>query len=152
VLSGDLKWQPVSIKPEESQFVETQRLNVATIARLFNIPPELIAGEASNSMTYANVTNQALHFLKFSLQPWISRIERALSRLIPSKQYVKLCPDALLRSTTKERYESYKVALDAGFMTVDEVRALEDLPPLSPSQAPASGNGAGTPTETVGVA
>jgi HK97 family phage portal protein len=137
-LPGDVKWQQITIAPEESQMIESQRLNVSTIARLFNVPPELIAGEAGNSLTYANVTNQAVHFHRFSLQPWISRIERALSRLIPSRQYVKLNPDTLLRSTTTERFNAYKVALDAGFMTVNEIRALEDLPPRAETTTPTS--------------
>jgi HK97 family phage portal protein len=125
---------------------------VSTIARLFNVPPELIAGEAGNSLTYANTGAQALHFVKFSLQPWMSRIERALSRLIPSKQYVKLNPDALLRSTTTERFNAYKVALEGGWLTIDEIRALEDLPPLDMSKLAPTGNGSGTPTNTVTVA
>jgi HK97 family phage portal protein len=153
VLAGGFKWEPVTIAPEESQFVETMKLNVAQIARVFGVPPEMIGGEAGNSLTYANVEARALDFLRYSLNPWIVRVEHALGRLIPSKQFVKFNPGAMLRSTTKERYEAHKIALEAGFLTVDEVRELEDRPPLPGGDTPAPGsNGAGTPTDTVAVA
>jgi len=152
VLTGGVTWQPIQIAPEESQFLGAAKFNVAQIARVFGVPPEMIGGESGQSLTYATVEGRALDFLKYSVTPWLVRLETALGRLIPSRQFCKFNVDALLRSTTKERFDAYKVALDAGFMTTDEVRALEDLPPLSPSQAPASGNGSGTPTDTVAVA
>ncbi len=136
--TADTKWQSISIAPNESQFVESRRLGVAEIARTFGVPPEMIGGEAGGSLTYATVEGRALDFVKFSLTPWIVRLEKAISDLLPRGQTVKFNVNALLRGTTKERYDAHKVALDAGFMTVDEVRQLEDLPPLAPgaSQGP----------------
>lgn len=130
ILSGDLKFTPVSIAPDESQFLETQKFTVAQVARIFGVPPEMVGGESGGSLTYANVESRALDFLRYSLQPWFIRLETALSELLPRQQTVKFNPEGLLRATTKERYDAHKVALDAGFLTVDEVRALEDLPPL----------------------
>ncbi len=128
--TADTKWQSISIAPNESQFVESRRLGVAEIARTFGVPPEMIGGEAGGSLTYATVEGRALDFVKFSLTPWIVRLEKAISDLLPRGQTVKFNVNALLRGTTKERYDAHKVALDAGFMTVAEVRQLEDLPPL----------------------
>ena len=146
-LLNGVRFNPVAVAPEESQFLETQKFNVSQIARVFGVPPEMIAGEAGNSLTYANVEQRSLDFLTYAINPWLVRLDHALGRLLPSTLSVKLNADALMRSTTLERYEAHKIALDAGFLTVDEVRALEDLPPLPKSQAPpaaatdTSGNG-----------
>jgi phage portal protein BeeE len=64
--------------------------------------------------------------------PWASRIEQRLTDLLPRGQYAKFNFDALLRPDTKSRYDAHKVALDAGFLTVDEVREIEDLDPTEP--------------------
>lgn len=128
--AGGVKWQSLSINPNESQFIESRKLGVAEIARTFGVPPEMIGGEAGNSLTYATVEGRALDFVRYSLQPWIVRLESAIGTLLPRGQTVKFNVDALLRSTTKERYDAHAVALSSGFMTVDEVRALEDLGPM----------------------
>ena len=94
------------------------------IARVYGVPPEMIVGEAGNSLTYANVEQRSLDFLTYAINPWLVRLDHALGRLLPSTLTVKLNADALLRSTTLERYQAHKVALDAGFMTIDEVRAV----------------------------
>jgi HK97 family phage portal protein len=138
LLNGD--YQQISVAPNESQFLETQRFTVSQIARIFGVPPEMVGGETGNSMTYANVESRALDFLRYSVQPWLVRLETALSALLPRNQYVKFNPDALLRSTTTERYAAHQVGIDAGFLTVNEVRAMEDLPPLAaPPPPPAEG-------------
>ena len=64
--------------------------------------------------------------------PWISRIEQRLSEYLPRGQYAKFNLDALLRPDTKTRYDAHKIAIDAGFLTVDEVREIEDLDPMEP--------------------
>jgi len=130
VLSGG-KYHAITVAPEESQFLDTTKATVATIARFYGVPPELIAGEAGNSLTYGNVESRSVHFLVYSVNRWLVKLDRALGRLVPSGQYVKLKPDGLLRSATQQRYTAYATALKAGFMTVDEVRALENLPPMN---------------------
>jgi HK97 family phage portal protein len=154
VLTGGVTWQPIQIAPEESQFLGAAKFNVAQIARVFGVPPEMIGAEAGNSLTYANVEGRAIDFLRYSLNPWLVRLEAALGRLIPSRQFVKFNTGGMLRADTKSRYEAHEIALRAGFLTVDEVRELEDRPPLPGGDTPPapSGNGAGTPAETVTVA
>ena len=134
VLHGGLKFDALSIRPDESQFIETLALNVRSICRIFGVPPEMVGAESGASLTYANVEQRALDFVRFCLSPWLYRLETALSALLPRQQYVKFNAGGLLRSTTKERYEAHKIALDAGFMTVNEVRAIEDMPPLAGGQ------------------
>lgn len=130
VLAGGLDFKAISIAPEESQFIETTRANVATVARFYGVPPEMIGGEAGGSLTYANVEQRALDFLAYSLTPWLVRLETALSELLPARQSVKFNPGGLLRTSLRERYEAHRIGIESGFLTVDEARALEDLPPL----------------------
>src|SRR5829696_9227679 len=134
VLVGDLKWQPISIRPDESQFVETMQFNVNQIARVFGVPASMVGGSDDSSLTYATVESRALDYLRYSLNPWLVRLEHALGRLLPSTMNVKFNADGLLRSTTKERYEAHEIALRAGFLTKNEVRELEDRPPLPESE------------------
>jgi HK97 family phage portal protein len=130
VSGGEVKWQSLSINPNESQFIDSRKLGVAEIARTFGVPPEMIGGEAGNSLTYANTTQRSLEFVRYSLSPWMTRLEKAISTLLPRGQTVKFNPNSLLRGTTLERYQAHQIALASGWLTVDEVRALEDLGPM----------------------
>jgi HK97 family phage portal protein len=134
IVSGDTSWTPLSVSPEQSQFIDAMRFNVTEVARMFGIPASMVDGQSEDSNTYANLEGRSLHFLQYSLNPWLIRLENAISSLLPGGAYVKFTTAALLKSTTKERYESYDIALRAKFRTVDEVRELEDLPPLTPVQ------------------
>ncbi len=130
VLGGNAKFDAISIAPEESQFLDTQKFTVAQVCRIFGVPPEMVASEAGQSLTYANVEQRDLSLLKYAVQPWLGRLERAMNTLVPRGQYVKFNAGALLRTDLKSRYESYAIALDKGFLTIDEVRELEDRNPL----------------------
>lgn len=130
ISGGTMTWTPLSVKPEESQFLETQQYNVSAIARVFGVPGEMVGAKSTDSLTYATIEGRGLDFLRYSVNPWLVRLEEAISRLLPRGQSVKFNPNALLRATSKERYEAHQIGLAAGFLTVNEVRALEDLPPL----------------------
>jgi HK97 family phage portal protein len=133
ILGGNIKFQAISIQPEEAQFIETMRFNVQQVCRIFGVPPEMIGADSGNSMTYANVESRDLSLLKYALQPWLGRLERAMNTLVPRGQYAKFNAAALLRTDLKTRYESYAIGLDKGFLTIEEVRALEDREPLPAS-------------------
>jgi HK97 family phage portal protein len=130
VFGSGTKFEPIAIAPEESQFIDTMRFNVQQIARIYGVPPEMLGADSGNSMTYANVESRDLSLLKYSVQPWLGRLERALDTLVPRGQYVKFNASAFLRTDLKTRYESYEIGLRAGFLTIEEVRALEDREPL----------------------
>lgn len=134
IVSGDASWTQLSVPPEQSQFVDAMRLNVTEIARVFGIPASMIDGQSEDSNTYANLEGRSLHFLQYSLSPWLIRLENAISALLPRGSYVKFTTGGLLKATTKERYEAYRLGLDGGFLTIPEVRELEDKPPLAPAQ------------------
>jgi HK97 family phage portal protein len=130
VLDRGARYQAISVAPEEAQFIETTKANVTTIARYYGVPPEMIGGEAGGHLTYANVEQRNLDFLTYVLNPWLVRLETALTALLPRPQYVKFNTGGLLRSNTKDRFAAYQIALASGFMTANEIRALEDLPEL----------------------
>jgi HK97 family phage portal protein len=131
VLGDAARFQPVSISPEESQFLETTRANVATVARYFGVQPELIGGESGGSLTYANVEQRALDFLQFGLAPWLVRMETAISGLLSSTTTVKFNAGALVRTDLLTRYQAHESAIRAGWKLRSEVRELEDLPPVA---------------------
>jgi HK97 family phage portal protein len=129
VLGNGARFQPISISPEESQFLETTKANVATVARYFQVAPELIGGESGGSLTYANVEQRALDFLQFGLAPWLVRMETAISALLSSTTTVKFNAGALVRTDLLTRYQAHESAIRAGWKLRSEVRELEDLPP-----------------------
>jgi HK97 family phage portal protein len=131
VLGDGASFQPVTIPPEESQFLETTQANVRTIARYFGVQPELIGADSGNSLTYANVEQRALDFLTFGLRPWLVRLEVALSALLSSTTTVKFNAAALVRTDLLTRYQAHESAIRAGWKLRSEVRDLEDLPPVA---------------------
>jgi HK97 family phage portal protein len=131
VLGSGARFQAVTIAPEEAQFLETTRANVATVARYFGVQPELIGGESGGSLTYANVEQRALDFLTFGLRPWLVRLEAAISGLLSSTTTVKFNAAALVRTDLLTRYQAHESAIRAGWKLRSEVRELEDLPPIA---------------------
>jgi HK97 family phage portal protein len=131
VLGDGARFQPISVNPEESQFLESTRANVATVARYFGVQPELIGGESGGSLTYANVEQRALDFLQFGLAPWLVRLETAISGLLSSTTTVKFNAGALVRTDLLTRYQAHESAIRAGWKLPSEVRELEDLPPVA---------------------
>lgn len=131
VLSNGLKYQPIFMSPKDVQFIEAQQFNVTAIARMFGIPASLMltAVDGGTSQTYSNVEQEWLAFLRFTLMGYLVEIEDALSDLLPGKQRARFNVEALLRADTTTRYGSYETAIRAGFLDVDEVRALENRAP-----------------------
>jgi HK97 family phage portal protein len=128
---GGVKYVPVSIAPEEAQFIETQKLNAAGICRLYGIPGGMMAGvELAGHEDYSSPEQRATDLLTWTIRPWLHRLERAISTLLPSTQTVKFNPGAYLRPTLRERYEAHRLGIEAGWLLPSEVRALEDLPPV----------------------
>jgi HK97 family phage portal protein len=135
VIEGEGSLEKASGKMDDAQFVEQRRLAAQEVARCFRVPPNMIgAGSGGDSLTYSTVEQQSLDFVRYSLQPWLRRIELALSGdpdLAFQRQFVKFEIDGLLRADSAGRAAFYSAALDpiSGWMDVDEVRQLEDLPP-----------------------
>ena len=134
VLTGDLTYQQIQIKPEESQFLNTQKYGTAEIARVYGVPPEMIAAEAGHSMTYANVEQRSLDFLTFSVQPWLTRIEAAFTPLLPGVKHTKFDTSVLLRTDFNSLMTGTAIGIASHQMTPDEARAMRDAPPMTEAQ------------------
>lgn len=134
VLGANLKYQPLSVSPDESQFLATQKWSVASICRVFGVPPEMVAAEAGNSMTYSNVEQRAIDFLTYSVQPWLSRLEAAMYGLLPGKQHLRFDPSVLLRTDLQTQMTATAIGIASKQTTPDEARAMRDEPPLTAVQ------------------
>jgi HK97 family phage portal protein len=137
VYGKDWEFTAISVPAEEAQFLSTMKMTTNQIAAIYGIPPEMIGGESGSSMTYANVEQQQINFVMFTLRPWLVTLETAFSALLPDRQYVKFNSDALIRADLATRYNSYATGLTSGFLTMDEVRAMEDREPLPDKPTPA---------------
>lgn len=134
VLIGGATLETISFSPEDAQWLESRRFGVQEIARIYGVPPHLLADSSNSTSWGSGLSEQNLAFGQFALRPWITRIEEAHNQLLASAglvdQRLKLNLDASLRASPKDRYTVYAMGIRNGVLTVDEARALEDLPPL----------------------
>lgn len=134
VLEEGMKFQAIGIPPEQAQFLETRKFQINEIARIFRIPPHMI-GDLDKS-SFSNIEQQSLEFVKYTLNPWVVRWEQAIqqSLILPSEKpslFVKFNLDGLLRGSYKERMDGYSTGIQNGFLSVNDVRNLEDMNLLS---------------------
>ncbi|NUL03592.1 phage portal protein [Streptomyces lunaelactis] len=134
VYGSDWDFTALTVNPEESQFIQTMRLNASQIAAIYGVPPEKVGGDTGSSMTYSTVELNQIEFLTMTLRPWLTRLEAKLSALMPGKEFVKFNADAMLRVDLMTRYRAHQTALNDGWRNRDEIRALEDLPALPDGQ------------------
>ncbi|QKY79134.2 portal protein [Microbacterium phage Hernandez44] len=131
VLGQGLDYRPIFLSPKDVQFIESQQFSVTQIARLFGTPASLmLAAVEGNSQSYSNVEQDWLAYVRFTLMGYLTEIEDALSELLPGARRARFNIEALLRADTTTRYGSYKTAIEAGFLTVPEVREIEGWAPL----------------------
>jgi len=131
ILSGGAEFKPLTLNASDSQLLESRRFNVEDIARLFRVPISLLGHPVAGAMSFASVEAQNLSFVQHSLRPLLERLEQALSALLPEPDgFIKFNLDALLRGTTIERFDAYTKGLREGFLSLNDVRATEDLSPL----------------------
>ncbi|MFD7247784.1 phage portal protein [Streptomyces massasporeus] len=130
ILSGGLKWKPIAIAPNEAQFLETRQFQRSEIATLFRIPPHMIGDTTKSTSWGSGIEQMSIGFVKFTLKPWLTCIEQALSELLPRGQFFKFNIDGLLRGDVKTRWEAYRLGRETGVYSVNEIRAFEDLQPV----------------------
>ena len=132
VLSGGASFKPLSLNAQDAQLLDTRRFNVEDIARLFRVPISLLGHPVAGAMSFASVEAQNLSFVQHSLRPLLERLEQAFSTLLPEPDgFIKFNLDALLRGTTLERYEAYTKGLREGFLSLNDVHAMEDMAPIA---------------------
>jgi len=142
----------LSMPADDAGFIASARLNATQVATIYGIPPEMIGGETGSSLTYSTVELNMINFATFTLRPWLAKLEQEFSSWIHQPRFVKFNVDAMIRVDTKTRYEVHKIAREIGLDNIDELRALEDRPPLPDGQGqdytPLARMGTATPKET----
>jgi HK97 family phage portal protein len=132
VLPKSTTYTQLSVNPDDSQFIETMRYSVEQVCRIFGEDPaDHGASAGGSSLTYANRSDADLARFK-RRQFWVTKLQDALTALIPRPQVVKLNTASSLMMTTKERHEVHKLRLDSQTVTINEVRKIEDEPPFGP--------------------
>lgn len=131
VLGQGLEYHQLWIKPADAQFLETRQFNTTELARLFGIPASImLAAVEGKSQTYSNIEQDWTGYARLTLMAYLTEIESALTDLLGVTS-VSFNLDALLRPDTKTRHEAHASAINAGWKTPNEVRALEGLPPIA---------------------
>ncbi len=130
ILSGGVKWRPIAITPNESQFLETRQFQRSEIAMWFRIPPHMIGDTTKTTSWGTGLEQQSTGFVTYTLRPWLTCIEQALSMLLPRGQFALFNANGLLRGDVKSRWEAYRIGRDTGVYSVNDLRALENLPPV----------------------
>ena len=130
VLEEGMKYTAISISPEQAQFLETRKFQIDEIARIFRVPPHMI-GDLEKS-SFNNIEQQSLEFVKYTLDPWVSRWEQSIVRMLLTSDekktyFVKFNVDGLLRGDYESRMQGYATARQNGWMSANDIRELEQL-------------------------
>jgi HK97 family phage portal protein len=133
VLSGGAKYVNTSVENDKAQFIDSRRMAVEDVARAFNIPPHLLGLPGTN--TYSSVEQNNIAFVTHTLRPIVQKLESAFTPLMTSEPggstaFIKFTLDGLLRGDANSRFTAYSVGLQAGYLTINDIRRLEDLPPV----------------------
>ena len=130
VLEEGMKYTPISISPEQAQFLETRKFQINEIARIFRVPPHMV-GDLEKS-SFSNIEQQSLEFVKYTLDPWVMRWEQSIQRSLftPNEKknyFVKFNVEGLLRGDYQSRMQGYATARQNGWMSANDIRELENL-------------------------
>lgn len=134
VLEEGMKYTPISISPEQAQFLETRKFQIDEIARIFRVPPHMV-GDLEKS-SFSNIEQQSLEFVKYTLDPWVARWEQAMVRSLLSAEdkkryFIKFNVDGLLRGDYQSRMNGYAIGRQNGWMSANDIRELENLDRIS---------------------
>ena len=133
ILSAGAKFVPDQVDNDSAQFLDSRRMAVEDVARAFNIPPHLLGLPGTN--TYSSVEQNNIAFVTHTLRPIIQKLEGAFSTLLSAETggvnaFLKFSIDGLLRGDANSRFAAYSNGLQSGWLTVNDVRRLEDLPAI----------------------
>jgi HK97 family phage portal protein len=137
LLEEGMELEKIGIPPEDAQFLETRKFQVAEIARIFRVPPHMI-GDLERA-TFSNIEHQSIEFVVHTIRPWLVRWEQAMKwkLFLPAERrsfFAEFVVDGLLRGDIKSRYEAYAIARQNGWMSADDIRELENMNPLPDGQ------------------
>ena len=127
ILSGGSRFVKTGVDPDAAQMIESRRLSIEEIARVFRVPPSLLSVTTPGAMSYASVEQNGIHFVTHTLRPYIVKLEDAYNRLLPEGVYLRFNVDGLLRGDSSARAAAYSSGLQAGYLSINDVRRLEDF-------------------------
>lgn len=137
IMQGGLKVQPLTIPAEDAQLIETRKMQIEDIARLFGVPPHMIGHTSASTSWGTGIEQQSIGFVRYTLQGHLDGIEQEINRKFwPVREtfFAEFNVAGLERGDYKTRNEGYRIALgragEPGWMTVNEVRKLENLAPI----------------------
>lgn len=131
VLEDGLSVEKISMTADDAQFLETRKFTRSEVAGLFGVPAHLI-GDLERS-TFSNIEHQGIEFATHCIRPWVVNWEQAISRALltaPRKYFCEFNLDALTRGDLKSRYDAYAVGRSWGWLSANDIRALENLNPI----------------------
>lgn len=131
ILEQGLTWKKMTIDPEDAQFLSTRRFQTAEIARAYRVPLYLLADMEAGS-SYSSIEQVSIDFARYSLRPWLVRLEHELNRKLfrmagDSEHFVEFLLDAILRADTTTRFNAYKIGRDGGWLSINDIRKLENM-------------------------
>jgi hypothetical protein len=130
VLEEGMSYKPISLPPEDSQFLSTREFGVEEICRIFRVPPHMV--QDLKRATFNNIEHQSIDFVMHTIMPWLVRIEQAIIKdvLIEEEQdnyFPKFNVDGLMRGDYKSRMDGYAVGFANGFLSPNDIRRLENM-------------------------
>lgn len=133
VLEEGMRYHEIGLSPEASQFLETRKYQLNEICRIFRVPPHLV-GDLERS-TFSNIEHQSIEFVMYTIRPWLVRWEQAIYKSLLNEQerqlyFAKFKVEGLLRGDYSTRMSGYATARQNGWMSVNEIRALEEMNPI----------------------
>ena len=133
ILEEGMKYEKIGLDPEAAQFLQSRKFQVNEIARIFRIPPSYLA-DLENSSTRANVEQQAIQFVRDCITPYVRRMEVELNRKLFREDepnlYAYFTMEGLMRGDLQGRYDAYATARQWGWLSVNDIRDLENLNPV----------------------
>jgi HK97 family phage portal protein len=130
VLNATTEFHPLTWTPVDTEAAAFATLTLGQIELMFGLPVSMLGGPAGKSLDYTTTELRMLELYQLTLLPWIGRVEAVLDAQLPRGTGTRIEVDGLLRADTKTRFETYAIAIDKGILTIDEVRAFENRPPL----------------------
>ena len=130
ILTEGASWKPLALNHEQMQFLQSRKYTKSEICGLFRVPAYMIGDLSETTKLGSSIEEQNRIFYELTLLPYINRVETALTMMLPRNQFARIDVSGLLRANIKARYESYNLGRNAGFLSVNEIRAKEDLPPV----------------------
>ena len=130
LLTGGAKFVRTGVNPDEAQMLDSRKLAIEEVARMFRVPPHMIGVTTPGAMSYASVEQNNINFVTHTLRPYVAKIEDAYSALLPDAAFIRFNVDGLLRGDFATRMNGYSIGSQAGFLSVNDIRRFEDLRPV----------------------